>query len=1249
MHQRLRMSRLQLKIWLGTAIAVLIGFIAVQIDHYRASREGIIQTALIEARTLHAVLTATRKVYSQLFLDSKLPLTEQTIDLLPVHALAHIAAEMRAQEPSQLTIKIASLESRNPDNHPDAVESADIAYFAEHPDATERLTPFTAPDGARFYYYSLPIRTESYCLECHGDPKDVPDAVRGPLQPASGYVEGSIRGVSSIRLPMDDIEAHANAYFLKSLRDHVLVFLTLFVVGGALLQHFVIGKVRRIQAGATALEQGHYDARLPVQGDDELADLAKAFNRMADSIALRDKRLRDAQASAHLGFWTLDAQSAKGEWSEEAYRILDLDPSTPAGPETLKQCLNPKDAQMVLDSLQDSMEHGHPHDIDYRILRPSGEERWVHCRARPIKDRNGQVRHLEGYVQDITARKTVERRLAESEEQLRVALESIRDAFIITDAASDRIMAWNPAAERIFGYSAKEAIGRSVHPLLAPAHYHTSARRQLEHFARTGQGPVVGETLELEGLRKDGSTVPVELSLSAMQLGERWLAIGLARDISERKRAEQALSEREQRLSSIFRAAPIGIGLLQARIFKEVNATFCAMVGFTREELLEQSARIVYPSDLEFARVGREKYEQVKRTGTGNVETRLRRKNGEIIHVLLSSTLIDKENPAEGTTFTVMDITKQRLANQALEGERAFLQHVIDGIDDPILVIASDYRVLRMNRVARQSIIDAEFDASCLKCHRISHHSEQPCSGDDHPCPLREVLDTGNPCKLIHNHRGRNGEPRTFEIAASPLRGEHNEIIGIIESSRDITDQLALMEQLREKDLSYAHLVQHDPLTGLPNRLLFADRLSQGIRRAHRRDNKLAVLFIDLDRFKHINDSFDHNYGDEVLRAVSTRLKTIFREDDTVARMGGDEFAVILTEIKDDSDAALVARKVLNLFGDHFEIQDHSIFLGASIGLSIYPEHGTNVDELVRNADAAMHRAKEEGRNTYQYYAQELTSKAFERVRLEASLHQAILREELILHYQPQLDLKTGSLCGVEALVRWQHPEMGLVSPARFIPLAEESGLILEIGEWVLREATRQMKAWQDTGVMAKGALMSVNLSVKQFDQEDMIEQIHAALEDSGLDSACLELEITESIMLQAPELAAKRLSRLRDLGIRIAVDDFGTGYSSLGYLRSLPLTKLKIDQSFVADLPSDPNDVAIAKAVIGLARSLSLEVLAEGIETQAQLDFLVREGCQSGQGYLFSRPLDAAAIEHYLRQYKASDWAPRTDETLRA
>lgn len=1101
-------SRLQLKLWLGVGIALTLGFIAVQFDHYRATRTEVVEATLAEARTLHATLVATGRVYQRLLLDADLPPADQPHGLLPIHALARMADEIGQQDPTQLRLEVSSLQSRTLDTRTDAVKAQAVAYFTAHPDADELLTPFTDAEGQHFYVYTQPIRTEPYCLACHGIVEDVVNTIDAHFQHAAGDVVGALSGITSIKLPREQLETRAKAAFAHGWRDHLLLFVALFVIGGGLLQHFIINKIRRIQAATAKLASGDYQTRLPVKGRDELADLACAFNQMADSIAVREKRLRDTHANANLGFWTLDARTGRGDWSPEIYRILAIDPSIAAGPQTLEQVLHPHDAQVVLDSLQNAIETADDHNLDYRVLRPDGLERWLHCRAWAVRDDTGRVIRLEGFVQDITVRKETERKLR----------------------------------------------------------------------------------------------------------------------------------AREQTLDSLFRAAPIGIGLLSACIIREVNKTFCIMLGFTREELIDQSARLLYPDDAEFERVTREKYHLIDTLGTRIIETQMCSKQGTLIDVLLSLTPHDKDNPSTATTFTALDITARNRARDALKAERAFLQNVIDGIEDPLLVIGSNFEVLRMNRVARTMAERIGTDSACLKCHQVSYGSALPCSGENHPCPLKDVFDTGMPCKRIHNHLREDGQLRTFEVAASPLRNATGQIIGIIEELRDITDHLDLLQQIQEKDLSYAHLAQHDPLTGLPNRMLFADRLSLAIHGAHRDQKSVALLFIDLDDFKQINDSFDHNYGDAVLKAVAQRLKHLFRENDTVARMGGDEFAVILTAIRNDAHAALVARKVLALFNEPFEIQGHAIVLGAGVGLSLYPQHGTSVDELVRNADTAMHRAKLEGRNTYQYYTQELTAKAFERVLLEASLRQAIVRDELVLHYQPQFDLPSGTICGLEALLRWHHPEMGLVSPARFIPLAEESGMIISIGEWVLREATGQMKTWQNAGLLGADTRISVNLSVKQFDQDNLVAMIEAVLKDTRLRPESLELEITESVMMKAPERSVQRLSRLRDLGIHVAIDDFGTGYSSLGYLKALPLTKLKIDQSFVADIPDDTNNAAITRAIIGLAKSLSLEVLAEGIETQAQLAFLMSEGCQSGQGYLLSRPLDCDALEAYLTYREVRD-----------
>ncbi|NVZ08706.1 EAL domain-containing protein [Allochromatium humboldtianum] len=797
-----------------------------------------------------------------------------------------------------------------------------------------------------------------------------------------------------------------------------------------------------------------------------------------------------------------------------------------------------------------------------------------------------------------------------------------------------RFVEVNAAALRALGYSREQMFDLAlwdVDPNFPPERWSAfvESLRQERH-AR----------LETLHRRRDGSCYPVEVTVSLVEHNGETLLFGLAQDISDRRRMERELQESEQRLRVLINSTPDIICFKDgAGRWLEANEADLELFALTEVDYrgktdseLADYTHTTYRHSFLACEATDEAAWQAGRLS--RAEEVIERFDGVVkIYDVIKVPVFEPDGRRKGLIVLGRDITERKCFEEALQEERGFLQNVIDGIDDPILVIGIDYQVLRMNRAARDIAERSGFIDHCAACYKLAAARQRPCNQDDHPCPLRTVRDTRQPCKLIRHYRAPDGALRQYEVAASPLFDEAGEVRAIIEVSRDISEHLALLDELRERELSYAHLAQHDPLTGLPNRLLFADRLSQSIHTAHRHRRRFAVLFIDLDRFKQVNDSFDHSYGDRVLTAVAERLRRLFREDDTIARMGGDEFTVILNHIRHDQDAATVASKILDLFKLPFEVLDHSLFLGASVGISLYPEHGTTVDDLVRNADTAMYRAKESGRNNFQYYSRELTAKAVERVRLESSLHRALERGELLLHYQPQVDLEHGRVRGLEALVRWQHPEAGLISPATFIPLAEESGIILAIGAWVLEQACGRMKDWLDRGLVTAETLISVNLSPKQFDQPNLVALIDRILTTTGLAAAQLELEITESTVMQSVEQAGDVLHRLRELGVKVAIDDFGTGYSSLIHLKRFPLTTLKIDKTFVSDIPHDANDTAITRAVIALAHSLSLEVLAEGVETQAQRAFLIDEGCPHGQGYLFSRPLDESGIEPFLRE----------------
>jgi diguanylate cyclase (GGDEF)-like protein/PAS domain S-box-containing protein len=437
------------------------------------------------------------------------------------------------------------------------------------------------------------------------------------------------------------------------------------------------------------------------------------------------------------------------------------------------------------------------------------------------------------------------------------------------------------------------------------------------------------------------------------------------------------------------------------------------------------------------------------------------------------------------------------------------------------------------------------------------------------------------------------------------------------------------ISQIKQSQEELDFLAHHDPLTELPNRLLLLERLAHAISRAKREKEQLAVIFLDLDRFKQINDSLGHPHGDKLLQQVAKRLSSEIRSDDTLARLGGDEFVLLLEGITKTESVGIAAQKLTNAFTAPFDIDDQEISITASLGIAIYPQDGIAPTVLLRNADTAMYSAKDLGRNNYQFYTQKLTEDAIERVAMENCLRNAIDNRELYLLYQPQIDLNSGKIIGVEALLRWQNQKFGLVSPMKFIPLAEETGLIHKIGKWVLYAACHQGKLWIDQGIDIDS--IAINISGAQIKQGKLVEEVTEALNDSRLPPERLELEVTEGFILDDPDAAIKQLSTLRDIGVVISIDDFGTGYSSLSYLKRLPIQKLKIDQSFVRDIPNNTDDMAIADAVIAMGHSLDLSVIAEGVETEEQAEFLTSHGCNKAQGFLFSKPVTAEELETLL------------------
>ena len=425
-------------------------------------------------------------------------------------------------------------------------------------------------------------------------------------------------------------------------------------------------------------------------------------------------------------------------------------------------------------------------------------------------------------------------------------------------------------------------------------------------------------------------------------------------------------------------------------------------------------------------------------------------------------------------------------------------------------------------------------------------------------------------------------------------------------------------------------MAHHDVLTGLPNRMLLQDRLGQTIELARRQGRQLAVMFMDLDRFKDINDSLGHTVGDQLLQSVAQRLLGCVRHSDTISRQGGDEFVLLLSNIERAEDAGLSAQKMLAALALPHHIDGHDLHISVSIGISIYPDDGQDAETLIKNADTAMYYAKENGRNNYKFFEQNMDVRAVERQSIEASLHHALERQEFVLHYQPKINLHSGTIVGVEALIRWQHPEQGLLPPAQFVPIAEDCGLIQPIDRWVLREACRQIQAWRQAGLPP--ITVAVNTSSLEFRAKDFLENIRATLEETGLEPHYLEIELTESILMHDAKFTDSLLQALTDLGVKLAIDDYGTGFSSLSYLKRFPIDTLKIDQSFVNLMTSDPDYASIVSAMISIGKKLKLRVIAEGVETPEQYTALQVQHCDVGQGYFFGRPMAAEALATLLK-----------------
>jgi diguanylate cyclase (GGDEF)-like protein/PAS domain S-box-containing protein len=826
-----------------------------------------------------------------------------------------------------------------------------------------------------------------------------------------------------------------------------------------------------------------------------------------------------------------------------------------------------------------------------------------------------------------------------------------------------RILRCNAAMGQVMGRPVSTLTGRLLSEFLAPG-----SQAALAELLSLSTG-----VANIELRREDNVLTRLNAQARRVSLldGLSVVVIGFANP------AQSADAQAARELAVIFDNALIGIVFIRNRIIERCNRRAEELFGYGHGEMSGLSTRAWYDSEDDWLDLGKRGYSSQASDGHFELNLHFRRKDGSHFWARsIGHPLNPREPIRDGTIWLYEDISARLAAEEQLAGTLSLQQAILDGANLLVISTGIDGSIRTFNRGAERmlgyradELVGRATPALFHDPAEIVERAAELSAEMNRPIePGFEVFAARPRAGEVEEREwtliGKNGRRVPVQLTISALVGNSGEITGYVGVATDITERrkaqqilmqakdeleqrvhsrtielvlanTMLQSEIRERkqiEERIRHMAHHDALTDLPNRTLLHDRLSQALAMAERHKHLVGVLFIDLDRFKTINDSLGHAIGDRLIIEVAHRLRASVRAGDTVARQGGDEFVVVLPKVEDVSEARTVAEKLLIALEPFFGVEGHELHVAASIGVCLYPEDGRDVETLMRNADTAMYQAKATGRNRIQFFAQNMNVAAEHFFRIEHSLRRALERKELELWYQPILDIATRRPQAVEALLRWHHPELGLVGPDRFIEVAEESNLILPIGEWVLREACQQARRWRDAGLPP--VPVAVNISARQFHQSNLVRTVTSALEDARLPGAALEIEITESTLMQDRASDLATLRALDELGIALVVDDFGIGYSSLAYLKRFPVKKIKIDQQFVRDILVDADDAAIVRAILALARALKLRAVAEGVTDVEQLAFLQQEGCDEAQGYLFSTALVAAGIQAYLQAF---------------
>ena len=790
--------------------------------------------------------------------------------------------------------------------------------------------------------------------------------------------------------------------------------------------------------------------------------------------------------------------------------------------------------------------------------------------------------------------------------QYRLMVSTSQDMLAMIDRNYRYVIA-NPSYAKSFCNNAIDIVGKTVEEVLGPEFFYEKAKKRID------------ETFE-------GKSLHYEASISVQNQGLRYLAVsyepymdmegnvtGLvvsARDITDRKQIEDELKVNESRFRLLSELSPAGIFRKNSSgEIVYVNNKITQIIGKPKNDCLKQGWNMnIHPEDCPRVIA---RWKQVSSSHDDiHEEFRFLQNNGETVWVICEAVPnFDSNGHFIGYIGTLTDITAIKKADK----KRKLSSTVFENTKDGIIITDADSNIVSVNPSFEK--ITGYTEEEVIGMPPSILHSGKHCN-EFYENIWREIDRNGNWHGEIWNRR-KNGDLFPEWLSISAIRDENGNVINYVSVFSDISE-------VKKSEAQLSWLAFHDPLTKLSNRLMFTERMEHGIARAKRDKSALAVLFLDFDRFKNVNDSLGHGVGDELLIKAAQRLRETLRENDSLSRFGGDEFTILIENYSSISEIYVVAEKVISMFLDPFHIEDHHLYTSVSMGISIYPTDGSTSETLLRNADSAMYRAKEKGGNIYEFYTTELTESANERVRLESEIRHGIKNKEMEVYFQPQIDLRTGKVTGAEALVRWFSPELGEVPPSRFIPIAEESIVIHELGAWVLLEACTQAVKWVNT--FDKNFKVAVNISSRQMQKNDFVEVVNDVLNQTGLTGHNLELEVTEGVIMKQAETGV--LDRLKKIGITLSIDDFGTGYSSLSYLRNLPVDRLKVDKMFVDNICKLKSDVTIVRSVIAMGHAMGLDIIAEGVETEDQLNVLKEENCDGIQGYFIAKPMPATDFE---------------------